>query len=325
MKTEQASRAPNEFGARLVVLSCNCGRNVYVARQLFLFPEPKYMNIERAVITAAGKGQRGIPLQTLVDRDGVSRSALAIILREILDAGVRKIAVVVRPGDEAAYAEAAGDLAEALTFLPQTEPRGYGHALHMAKDFTGGEAFLHLVSDHLYVSDETVGCARQLVEIARAEACAVSAVQATRENTLSLYGAVGGLKVPGADRLYRVECVREKPTPTLAEQELVVPGLRAAHYLCFFGMHVLTPGVMEALARRLAEPDGGPVTLSDALNDIAGREKFLAFDVRGHRHNIGIPYGLFHAQLALALRGVDRDQILADLVTLLAQREGAHP
>lgn len=279
------------------------------------------MNIDRAVITAAGKGQRGIPLQTLVDRDGVSRSALAIILREILDAGVRKIAVVIRPGDEAAYTEAAGELAETVTFLPQSEPRGYGQALHLAKNFTAGEAFLHLVSDHLYVSDLPRGCARQLVEVARTEACAVSAVQATRENTLSLYGAVGGLKVPGAERLYRVECVREKPTPTLAEQELVVPGLRAAHYLCFFGMHVLTPGVMEALEARLG--GGGAVTLSDALNDIASREKYLAFDVRGHRHNIGIPYGLFHAQLALALRGVDRDQILADLVTRLAQREGA--
>lgn len=279
------------------------------------------MNIDRAVITAAGKCQRGIPLQTLVDRDGVSRSALAIILREILDAGVRKIAVVIRPGDEAAYTEAAGELAETVTFLPQSEPRGYGQALHLAKNFTAGEAFLHLVSDHLYVSDLPRGCARQLVEVARTEACAVSAVQATRENTLSLYGAVGGLKVPGAERLYRVECVREKPTPTLAEQELVVPGLRAAHYLCFFGMHVLTPGVMEALEARLG--GGGAVTLSDALNDIASREKYLAFDVRGHRHNIGIPYGLFHAQLALALRGVDRDQILADLVTRLAQREGA--
>ena len=39
----------------------------------------------------------------------------------------------------------------------------------------------------------------------------------------------------------------EKPTPTEAEQRLIVPGLRAGHYLCFFGMHVLTPAVMELL------------------------------------------------------------------------------
>lgn len=281
------------------------------------------MNIERALITAAGPGQRGIPLQTLVDRDGVPRSALAILLREIQDAGVRKIAVVIRPGDEEAYAEAAGALAEGLTFLPQVEPRGYGHALSLAREFTKGEAFLHLVGDHLCVSDEAVGCARQLVEVARTEACAVSAVQATRETTLSLYGAVGGLKVPGAERLYRMECVREKPTPTVAEQELVVPGLRAAHYLCFFGMHVLTPGVLDALDQRLVDEAGPAVNLSVALNDVCSREKVLAFEIKGHRHNLGVPYGLFHAQLALALRGVDRERILADMVTLLAQREGS--
>ncbi len=281
------------------------------------------MKIDRAVITAAGRGQRGIPLQTLVDRDGVTRSALAIILREIQDAGIKKIAVVVRPGDEDAYAEAAGRESEGLTFLPQENPRGYGHALHCARGFSDGAPFLHLVSDHLYLSDETEGCARQLVEIARAESCAVSAVQATRETTLSLYGAVGGVRVPGRERLYQVETVREKPTPTLAEQELVVPGLRAAHYLCFFGMHVLTPAVMDELERLLNAGDRRePVSLSPALHALAAREKYLAFEIKGNRQNIGIPYGLFHAQLALALRGVDREEVLAEMVSQLAAREG---
>ena len=282
------------------------------------------MKIERAVITAAGKGQRGIPLQTIVDRDGETRSALEIILREVRDAGVRKTAVVVRPGDEEVYAEAAGQEVDALTFLPQSEPRGYGHALYQARQFTGEDAFLHLVSDHLYVSDEAAGCARQLVEVAGAEACAVSAVQATRETTLPLYGAVGGTRLSGRERLYQADRVLEKPTPTLAEQELVVPGMRAAHYLCFFGMHVLTPSVMSALGTALeqaASPE--TVTLSTALHAVARREKYLAFEIRGARHNIGVPYGLFYAQLALALRGVDREDVLAELVAQLAQREGA--
>jgi UTP--glucose-1-phosphate uridylyltransferase len=159
------------------------------------------------------------------------------------------------------------------------------------------------------------------VDLARAEACAVSAVQATRETTLGLYGAIGGVKVPGRDRVYAVECVREKPTPTQAEQELVVPGMRAGHYLCYFGMHVLTPGVMDMLDGMLAAgaPDG-KVQLSPALHELAGKEKYLAFEVNGARHNIGVKYGLFHAQLALALHGVDRDEVLTQMVGLLAAR-----
>ena len=38
-----------------------------------------------------------------------------------------------------------------------------------------------------------------------------------------------------------IDKVIEKPTPTIAEQKLIIPGLRAGHYLCFFGMHVLSP------------------------------------------------------------------------------------
>ena len=79
---------------------------------------------------------------------------------------------------------------------------------------------------------------------AQAEACAVSAVQATRETQLPYYGTIGGRRVAGHRDLYEVETVIEKPTPTEAELRLIVPGLRAGHYLCFFGMPVLTPAVM---------------------------------------------------------------------------------
>ena len=42
-----------------------------------------------------------------------------------------------------------------------------------------------------------------------------------------------------------IDTIIEKPNPTLAELKLHVPGLRAGHYLCFFGMHVLTPTVFK--------------------------------------------------------------------------------
>jgi hypothetical protein len=93
-----------------------------------------------------------------------------------------------------------------------------------------------------------------LVEVAETEACAVSAVQPTRERLLPMFGAVGGRPIPGRKGLYRVTTVIEKPTPTEAEQRLVVPGMRAGHYLCFFGMHVLTPAVMHLLERLLLLP-----------------------------------------------------------------------
>jgi UTP--glucose-1-phosphate uridylyltransferase len=273
------------------------------------------MKIQKAVITAAGRNQRTLPLQTLIDRDGVEKPVLRIIVDEVLAAGVEEICVVVCPGDEPAYAKAAGDQAGRIRFLPQTEPLGYGHAVYSARDFTNQSSFLHLVGDHLH----TGAGAKRLVEVAQAESCAVSAVQPTRESLLPHYGTVGGQRVAGRPDLYRIERVLEKPTPTEAEQQVMVPGLRAGYYLCFFGMHVLTPSIMDILGRQLAESPRG-VTLSSALAELAAHEQYLALQVEGRRYDLGVKYGLLAAQIALALAGRDRSEVLAQLVELLASR-----
>ena len=278
------------------------------------------MNIRKAVITAAGRGQRALPLQTLVDRDGVEKKALQILVEEVVHSGVDEIGLVVAPGDQAAYAEAAGAYAARLLFVEQPQPRGYGHALALARDFTEGGPFLHLVGDHLYLSRGDLRCAQQVLEQARAESCSVSAVQATRETMLPFYGTVGGRRVPRRTDLYEVETVIEKPTPSEAEQRLMVPGLRAGYYLCLFGIHVFTPTVMSILDELVHRCAGETIQLSPALAQLARKERYLALEVRGLRYNIGIRYGLLGAQLALALDGADRENVLAQLVELLAQR-----
>ncbi len=279
------------------------------------------MKVAKAVITAAAPTQRTLPLQTLIDQDGAEKSVLRIIIEEVLRARVEEICVVVCPGDEITYKAVAGEHRGRLYFVHQPEPKGYGDAVHCAREFVGSDAFLHLVGDHLYVSRNASGCAQQLVEIAGVEECAVSAVQTTREARLPRYGAVGGQRAAGRPGVYRIETVIEKPTPTEAEQRLIVPGLRAGHYLCFFGMHVLTPTVMELLGHLLGGPGGAGVTLSDALSLLARKEQYLALEESGHRFNVGVKYGLLMAQFALALNGDDREEVLSRLLEVLAWRE----
>ncbi len=278
------------------------------------------MEIKKAIITAASQTQRTLPLQTLVDRDGATKTALRILIEEVLAAGVEEVCVVTCPGDQPAYAAAAGGQGGRLRFIEQSAARGYGHAVFCAREFAGEAPFLLLVGDHLYVSGGKKRAAQQLVEIAGAENCAVSAVQATHESKLPYYGAVGGRLVAGRKGLYEISEVIEKPTPTEAEQRLIVPGLRAGHYLCFFGMHVLTPAVMSLLAKEVARAAGGSVNLSTILAQLAKRERYLAGELEGHRYDIGVRYGLLTAQLALALDGQDRDEVLSGLVELLARR-----
>ena len=234
------------------------------------------MNIRKALITAANPRQRTLPLQTLVDRDGESKSALQIVLEEAASGGIEEFGVVVCPGDEVAYAAACGALRPRVRFIPQPEPRGYGHAVLCGRALMGDAPFLHLVGDHLHVALAATSCARQVIAVATAENAPVAAVQPTHESLLTSYGAVGGQLVSGDLPLYQIEAVLEKPTPTLAEQQLIVPGLRAGHYLCFFGLHVLDGEIFTLLEeQRAAHPDQN-LGFSPALHALAARRRYLA-------------------------------------------------
>ena len=57
------------------------------------------------------------------------------------------------------------------------------------------------------------------------------------------------------------------------------------------------------------------------LAELAASERYLALEVAGRRHNLGLKYGMLRAQLALALEGADREEVLAQLVEVLAQRQ----
>ena len=309
------------------------------------------VRVTKAVITAAGRGARQYPafdtvqkaMLPLVDHDGLTKPILQIIVEEAIESGIEEICVVVAPGDEEIFRRllrsyAANlqsgfkgeswaeeqvrrltDMEARLQFAVQPEPLGYGHAVWSAKAFVSDDPILLLLSDHLYISGEKRRCARQLIELASQEGCAVSAVQATREHLIHQYGTLTGRRLHDRPDVYVIEEIIEKPNPTLAELRLQVPGLRAGHYLCFFGMHVLTPTVFELLEDLVRRDirEGGSIQLTTALNSLAGRERYLALETRGTRHNLGVKYGVLEAQIALALDGVDRDRMLSGLLEVV--------
>ena len=291
------------------------------------------MQVRKAVITAAAPRQNRLPLQQLVDSSGQDKTALQLIIDETAAAGIEEICLVIRPEDQRAYETAAGPHLSAIQFVHQPEPLGYADAIDRAADFVANDAFLHLVGDHLYVSSTGVPCAKQLVDVAKKYGCSVSAVQSTRESMLPHFGVVSGPRLPQTSRLYEIESVIEKPTPTLAEQELVTPGLRSGHYLGFFGMHVLTADVMSLIRDLVASANtskngsasGSKPCLSDAVANLPTRGRYLAHQIEGSRYNLGVKYGLLKAQLAIGLSGRDRDEILVGMMELLSNRVEGQP
>lgn len=284
------------------------------------------MQVRKAVITAAGESQRHLPLQAVVDGHGRNRKVLGLLVDELASAGIEDVGIVILPGFEALYRDVADDVSADLSFITQPEPAGYADAVLRAGDFVGDLPFLLMVSDHLYVSDAPDrSCAQQLVAIAEQEDCVVSAVQPTHESKLPYFGAIGGALFDRARELYEVKAVLEKPTPTEAEQQLVTPGLRHGHYLCFLGMHVLNALCMQTLKERALRSDGRERDLCGALQEVSGRGRYLAVAINGRRYDLDRRHGLLVAQLAVSLSGTHREEVLESLVEVLAQSSSARP
>jgi UTP--glucose-1-phosphate uridylyltransferase len=275
------------------------------------------MQIRKALITVAGIDQRKLPIQSLVDREGNRRTVLEILVEEVRQAGIEEIGVVIHPGDLNIYSEIVTGYPQ-IRFIEQDKQLGYGYAVLCGASFIRDDYFLHLVGDHLYINRTNLLCANHLIEVAKQHKCSVSAVTSTRENLIPNYGTIGGKRVPSTNNLYVIDKVIEKPTPTVAEQKLIIPGLRAGQYLCFFGMHVLTPNLMSILEQNLRSANGNKIGLSDSLNELAQKEQYLALEKNDLRFDIGARYGLLKAQLALSINGTDRDQIMAELLDFFA-------
>ncbi|GHC60371.1 sugar phosphate nucleotidyltransferase [Roseibacillus persicicus] len=277
------------------------------------------MNVTKAVITSANPVDKHLPLQTLIDSKGETRTALQILLAEVFSAGLEAAAIVIPPGEEERYQLAAGPYAERLTFIEQKEALGYGHAVSLAAEFVGEAPFLLLVGDHLFRSLGETSCVQQIIALAKSENATISGVQPTHESQLHLYGTVAATLRAGTQHTYDVSSISEKPTPTLAEQELIVPGLRAGHYLCFFGMHVLPAKAIDHLLARLETTSPSEkIGLTETLNFLADNGEYLALRIDGQRFNLGERYGLLRAQLALSLAGPHRDEVMATIIELLA-------
>ena len=312
------------------------------------------MKIKKAVITAAARGERLYPVADTVqkamlpavDIDGLHKPVIQIIAEEAFASGIEEICVVCAPGDGERYISAFHSLRENLVksfknvdwarkeaekinhllshiqFAEQTEAQGYGHAVYCAKDFVKSEPFLLLLGDYLYVSDiPQMRCAAQLIELATQENCAVSAVNPTNEHQITRYGTLTGKQLPGRSGVYQIEKIIEKPSLSLAELELQTPGLRIGYYLCFFGMHVLTPAVFDILEEEIARGNTN-VLLTPALQELAKSDKYLALEVKGNRYDLSKKHGLLQAQIALGLAGEAHDETLTTMVELLAEAKG---
>jgi len=284
------------------------------------------LRFKKAIIPMGGPAHGDLPLQHVTVKDGTTQRVAALQIAELLAAGIDEVGIVTRPGRERFFDELRREFDGSLVLIEQAEPRGFGHAVLCAENWVGGEPFLVQVCDHVFITHADASCTRQLIEVAERESSVVSGVQVTSEAQLPYFGVVGGSRVRGSERLYAVETVIEKPTPTVAEERCLIPGLRLGTYLGLFGTHALSPLVFDLLrerARSLGNDER--FGLTESLSTLAVREKYLALEVDGQRVDLESPFGLLRAQLALALYGPRREQVLRLILEEVARPPSRGP
>jgi UTP--glucose-1-phosphate uridylyltransferase len=288
----------------------------------------------------------------LVDTDGLAKPVLQIIGEEALAAGIEEICIVTQPGDDAHYrryfrglgpsppdcfkekdwavqaSDALDDFGNRLTYVAQASPEGYGHAVYQAKDFVGDEPFLLLLGDHIYISGRPANCATQLIEkFHDADGLGITAMTAMQVTPGALVHQFGTLRATALDRargLFRIDAIEEKPSEERASAVLRSPDLPAGFYFCHFGMHVFSPAIFDAIGHLIRHDirSRGEIQLTTAqemMRLTLPADTYGACTVDGQRFDTGIPYGLMEAQLALALAGRHRSEIVAAIARMLPQ------
>jgi len=278
----------------------------------------------KAVIPAAGLGTRFLPYTRTQPKEMlpiVDKPALHYVVEEATRSGLRDILIITGPGKRAiedyfdrsvepirelqvAASEANGSSLEELLertniyYKRQQARRGLGHAVLIAEDYVGSEAFSVLLGDDLTFHE--VPCQKALIEVHKAVHASVVAVQEVPPERIGRYGMVEGEEV-GAG-LVRIERIVEKPRPHEITSNLAT-----------IGRYVLSPAVFDCL-RETRPDDRGEIQLTDAIGALLKKEEIYAHMFPGRRHDIGYKFGWLAANLELAL---ERPDLSEDLLALL--------
>ena len=286
--------------------------------KLTLHAGPK---VRKALIPAAGFGTRLFPaskatkkeLFPVVDRDGIAKPAILLIVEEALQAGIEEIIIVVQKEDLADFREFFStqisienynklppafqeysrrilEIGQRVKFVVQQSQEGFGHAVYCAREAIGEEPFLLMLGDHLYRSNSNISCARQLVDAYQSHGTSVVGLRITPAKMIANFGTATGVWVE-ENRLLNINEFAEKPTMEYARSNLIVPGLPADQYLTVFGQYILKPQIFDFLEVNLKNNlrERGEFQLTSALDRLRQTDGFLGLIMDGKRYDIGLP------------------------------------
>ena len=277
--------------------------------------------VRKALIPAAGFGTRLFPaskatkkeLFPIVDRDGIAKPAILLIVEEALSAGIEEIYIIIQPSDLddfksffntqvsienynklprpfQEYSKHLLEIGERVHFIFQQFQEGFGHAVYCAREAIGDEPFLLYLGDHIYRSNTEKTCSQQLIEAYNQYNTSIVGIKHTPEAQIANFGTVSGAWIE-PDRLLNVTEFAEKPTIDYARSYLHVPEMPESEYLTVFGQYIIKPQIFSYLEEHIKNNvrERGEFQLTSTLERLRQEEGFLGLMIDGKRFDIGLP------------------------------------
>jgi UTP-glucose-1-phosphate uridylyltransferase/mevalonate kinase len=279
------------------------------------------VKVRKAIIPAAGFGTRLFPatkatkkeLFPIIDRDGIAKPAILLIVEEALEAGLDEVIIIVQehdlddfrsffnvqisienynklPRHFQEYSRRILEMGEHVKFQVQTAQEGFGHAVYTARDAVGNEPFLLMLGDHIYRATGEKSCARQLVDAYQKHGLSVVGLRRTPEDQIENFGTVTGMWIE-ENQLLSVSEFSEKPTVDYARNCLRVPGFPDGEYLTVFGQYIIKPEIFNYLEENIRNNvrERGEFQLTSTLDRLRREDGFLGMMIDGQRFDIGLP------------------------------------
>lgn len=288
--------------------------------------EPKH-TIRKAIIPVAGFGTRLYPetrflkkdFFPIIDKDGQVKPLILILLEECKAAGIEEVCIVLGsreereqyrqffetplpkehldklPKEKIKYERHILDIGKRLTYVYQTEKKGFGDAVYRCVDFAANEPVLLLLGDTIYRSNTNKCCALQFIEAFEKYNKPMMSIHEIPLEKVCYYGVTSGKWIDSKEHVLNMSNITEKPSSAYAEENLGVSSLTvkgAKSYYCAFGSYILTKEVFAQLKDNINNNvvnAKGEVELTTALEQVRQQNGLLGVILDGQMFDNGVP------------------------------------
>lgn len=271
--------------------------------------------IRKAVVTAAGWGTRFLPATKAQPKEMMpllDKPMIQYAVEEAVACGIEQVIIVTALGKRAIedHFDRSFELEHALElrgdeqllreirciselvnicYIRQKEQLGLGHAVLITEELIGDEPFAVLLPDNVF--EAQVPVISQMLQVYDRYQSSVIAVQRVARDEIKKHGNIEPRQIE--DRVFEVLSLVEKPEPDEAPSNLGV-----------IGRYILRPEIFPAL--KLTPPGRrGEIELTDGLALLLRQQPIYAYEFEGTRYDVGTPFDLLKAAVALALRRAD--------------------